>query len=97
MSIPTGQDIYITSFPSPPNFREGSEVSIICEHDQRLTFDHMIHPTFGIISVSTQRFRIDLYRDRATLTIANAMESDEGRYKCVLSELSHWWGDLLKY
>jgi hypothetical protein len=46
----------------------------------------MIHPSFGIISMSTGRFRIETFSDEATLIIMDANQSDEGHYRCVLSK-----------
>jgi hypothetical protein len=67
-------------------------MTITCEHNERLSFKNMLHPTFGIITVSTGRFRIDKFDGEVTLTIMNANRSDEGRYKCVLSEFVNLLG-----
>ena len=48
-----------------------------------------MHPTNGIIPVSSGRFVVTTFSDgESTLRIMNAMESDEGEYQCVLSESS---------
>ena len=76
----------LLSFPSPAIYKPGQSISITCTHPEHMQFDHMLHPTEGIISVSTGRFRIQTYTDEANMMITNAMESDEGSYLCVLSE-----------
>ena len=88
-SFSVGQDIRIYSDPTPPNFPPDITMTITCQYPTSLTFRHIVHPTIGIISASTGRFMIETFSDESTLYIMETQMSDEGFYKCVMSELQH--------
>ena len=76
--------IELSHLPDPLFFLSSDPIQLTCRYNpSQYTFRHWIHPSGTLISSTSERFTLRSQQRSTILTIARAVENDQGTYSCV--------------